>query len=289
MSSHAPAVPRTVLVLTATGTTGQHVVAALLSAGAVVRAATRDPAVATLPAGAAAVRWSYDDPATWGPALAGVDALYLAIPPFRDDEVDVGRAILAAAQAAGVRRVVKLSAAGVEANPASTHRQLELAVEASGLHWVHLRPTFFNENFIEFYGQGVREAGVVALPAGLGRAGFVAAADIGAVAAVALLGAATGEAWTLTGPESIDHHAVAAHISAAIGRPVRYADISPTDFAAGLRAAGAGERAVETMGGLYEFVRAGWADGVSADVERVLGRPPVAFADWARGAAGAWG
>lgn len=57
-----------------------------------------------------------------------------------------------------------------------------------------------------------------------------------------------------------------------------------TDAATGPRA-----RAVETMGGLYEFVRAGWTAGLSGEVERVLGRAPVAFADWARGAAGAWG
>lgn len=279
---------RTVLVLTATGTTGRHAVAALAARGATVRAATRDPGKASFPAGVSVVRWSYDEPATWGPALEGVDALYLAVPPFRPDETEVSEAILAAAKAAGVKRIVKLSASGVENNPASSHRRVELAVEASGLDWIHLRPTFFNENFIEFYGGGIKGDGAIYLPAGNGRTGFIAASDIGEVAAAALLGDATGEAWTLTGPESLDHDEVAARIGAALGRPVRYVDIAPEAFVASLRSYGADDITVGTMSGLYEFVRAGWTGGLSPDVERVLGRPPVALADWAKAHAAAW-
>lgn len=279
---------RTVLVLTATGTTGSATVAALLARGVAVRAATRDPGTAKLPAGATAVRWSYDDPTTWPAALAGVDALYFALPPFRADEVAVGTAILAAAKAAGVRRIVKLSAAGVENAPESGHRVLELAIEGSGLAWVHLRPSFFHENFIEFYGATVKSDGAIYLPAGTGKTGFVAAADIGEAAAVALLGDTSGEAWTLTGPESLDHHEVAAAIGAALGKPVRYVDVPEAAFADGLRAHTGNEVAVATMSWLYGMVRAGWTGGLSPDLARVIGRAPIGFSDWAKAHAGAW-
>lgn len=280
--------PRTVLVLTATGTTGSATVAALLARGATVRGATRDPGAHRFPAGVTAVRWSYDDPSTWPAALAGVDALYLALPPFRADEVAVATAILAAAKAAGVRRIVKLSAAGVENAPQSGHRQVELAVEASGLAWVHLRPSFFHENFIEFYGSTVTSDGAIYLPAGTGKTGFVAAADIGEAAAVALLGDVSGEAWTLTGPESLDHHEVAAAIGAALGKPVRYVDVPESAFADGLRAHTGNEVAVATMTWLYGMVRAGWTGALSPDLARVTGRPPLAFAEWAKAHAAAW-
>ncbi len=280
---------RTVLVLTATGTTGSYTVQALLAAGATVRAATRDPKSARLPEGAQAVAWSFDDPSTWGPALDGVDALYLAQPPFRPDEAELGVAIVAAAKAAGVKRIVKLSAAGVENIPASGHRVIELAIEGSGLDWVHLRPSFFHENFIEFYGHGIQTDGVIYLPAGQGRTGFVAARDIGEVAAAALLGDQTGEAWVLTGPESLDHDEVAARIGAAIGRPVRFVDIPPQSFADGLRAYGTSEQGVAIMSSLYDAVRAGYTAGLSPDVERVLGRPATSVGDWAQEHAAAWG
>jgi len=218
---------RTILVLTATGTTGRATVDALVARGAAVRAATRDPSTARFPAGVEAVRFAYDDVSTWPTALAGVDALYLALPPFRTDEVELGEGLIAAAKSAGVRRIVKLSAAGVENNPASGHRRTELAIEASGLEWVHLRPSFFHENFVEFYGTTIKGDGAIYLPAGTGKTGFVGAVDIGAAAAEALLGARTGEAWTLTGPESLDHADVAAVLTRTLGREIRYVDISP--------------------------------------------------------------
>lgn len=281
--------PRTVLVLTATGTTGSATVAALLRAGATVRAATRDPAGAAFPAGATPVAWSFDDPSTWAPALAGVDALYLACPGWLPDEVEVADAILDAARAAGVTRVVKLSAAGVENNPASSHRRVEVLIEGSGLAWVHLRPTFFAENFIESYGGPIRSEGAIYLPAGGGRTGFIAASDIGEAAAVALLGEQSGEAWTLTGPESLDHAEVAAILTEVLGRPIRYVDIPPEAFAAALRQHGVSELGVSVMDGLYGMVRAGWTAELSPDVERVTGRTPTRFRDWAAAHAGAWG
>lgn len=279
---------RTVLVLTATGTTGSRTVAALARRGAQVRAATRDPARGSFPAGVTPVAWSFDDRSTWEPALAGVDALYLASAPFRADEVEEGEAIIAAAKRAGVKRIVKLSAAGVENSPSSGHRRVELAVEASGLEWIHVRPSFFFENFIEFYGGGIKADGAIYLPAGKGKTGFVAAEDIGEVVATALLSDATGEAWTLTGGESLDHDEVAARLTEALGRPIRYVEISPQAFADALRSHGSNDVAVATMSGLYEMVRAGWTGGLSGEVERVLGRKPIALVDWARAHSAAW-
>lgn len=279
---------RTVLVLTATGTTGSATVKALADRGASVRAATRDPARADFPHGVTAVAWSYDDPATWASALAGVDALYLAIPPFRPDEAELGAAIVDAAKAAGVRRIVKLSAAGVENNPASGHRRIELAVEASGSEWVHLRPSFFAENFSESYGGSIKSEGAIYLPAGKGKSGFVTASDIGEVAAVALLGDTTGEAWTLTGPESLDHDEVAELFTRELGRPVRFVDVPPEAFADGLRNSGADENVVGSLDALYGFVRAGWTGGLTDTVERVLGRKPRSLGEWIHEHASAW-
>ncbi len=281
--------PRSVLVLTATGTTGRATVTALVARGATVRAASRVPATAGLPAGVEVVPFSYDDRDTWPVAFAGVEAVYLAMPPFRADEADLGRALVAAAKAAGVRRIVKLSAAGVDAAPESGHRQVEVAVEASGLNWLHLRPSFFDENFIEFYGGSIKGDGGIYLPAGTGTTAFIAAADVGAAAAEALLGDMTGEAWTLTGPEALDHAQVAAALTEVLGRPIRYVDITPEDHVAGMRGFGMPEVGVQTMSGLYGMVRQGWTGGLSPDLARVTGSAGIRFADWARAHAAAWG
>jgi uncharacterized protein YbjT (DUF2867 family) len=279
---------RTVLVLASTGTTGREVVRALQQRGATVRAATRSPAAASFPEAVTLVPFDLEDARTWGPALAGVDAVYFALPAFRPDEVELGTAILAAAVEAGVSRVVKLSAMGVDANPESGHRRLELAIEATGLPYVHLRPTFFMDNFVNFWGAGIAQAGVIALPAADGRSGFVAAADIGDAAAEALLGDAAGEVWTLTGPESLNHDEIAARIGAVLGREVRYVDVTPEDFAATLASHGTPPLGVQMMGMLYEMVRAGWTAPLSDDLAAHLDRAPTRFDDWAADHAAAW-
>ncbi len=279
---------RTVLVLTATGTTGSATVRALARHGAQIRAATRDPEAAAFPAGVTPVRWSYDDPSTWPAALRGVDAVYLAAPPFRPDDVELGRAIVAQARDAGVARIVKLSALRADQFPASPHRQVEQIVEASGAEWVHLRPNFFNENFIEFYGATIRDQGAIYLPAGDGKQGLVAADDIGEAAAVALLGDATGQAWELTGPESLDHTQVAEIFSQQLGKPVQFVDIPAEAFRNGLLGYGMSELAADSMVGLYDMTKAGVWDLVTDDIARVTGKPPQSLADWVRAHANAW-
>src|SRR5439155_16180776 len=67
----------TILVIGATGTVGRHIVPQLVRRGLPVRALVRNPA-AELPAGVERVIGDLADPASLGPALDGVDAVYLA-------------------------------------------------------------------------------------------------------------------------------------------------------------------------------------------------------------------
>jgi uncharacterized protein YbjT (DUF2867 family) len=98
----------------------------------------------------------------------------------------------------------------------------------------------------------------------------------------------TGEAWTLTGPESLDHAEVAAAIQGVLGRPVRYVDISPEDHVSGMRSYGMPDEAVHTMSWLYGMVRAGYTGALSGDLARVTGSEGVRFADWAKANAAHW-
>ncbi|TNE89600.1 MAG: SDR family oxidoreductase [Deltaproteobacteria bacterium] len=276
----------TVLVLASTGTTGTATVRHLLAAGATVRGATRDPSRA--PKDTVPTLFDWDDRGTWGPALDGVDAVYLVNPAYRPDEVALATALVDAAKAAGVRKIVKLSAMGVEHFPESTHRQVELYIENSGLQWVHLRPTFFMENFATFYGGPIKAEGAIYLPAGDGKTPFIASTDIGASAAKALLGDDSGEAWTLTGPELLDHAEVAEKLTDALGKPVRYIDVPEQGWASSLQEAGMPPLAIDVLVGLYQGVRAHAFEQVTDTVPAVLGRSPVGFDQWSRDHKDAW-
>src|SRR4051795_664460 len=112
------------LVTGATGTVGRPLVDLLVGEGAEVRAVTRDPQGASLPAGVEIVEGDPSRPDTIASSLRGIAALFL-------NPAAVGDAagpLLAFAREQGVKRVVLLSALAVEddvqgRNRIATHHQ----------------------------------------------------------------------------------------------------------------------------------------------------------------------
>lgn len=261
------------LVTGGTGKVGRRLVPALLERGTAVRVASRRPSA---PPGAEATAFDWYDEATWAPALEGVERVFLVGPAFDADPDRVMLPFLERAGDAGVRRIVLLSAAGVEHGPEAGMRKVELALEEAG-GAVILRPTWFMQNFSEGVFRPAVEAGVIALPAGDAPVAFVDVGDVAAVAAVALTEDGHRSASTLTGPEALTHAQVAALLSQATGRSITYQDVPPEAFRATLLDAGVPEAYAELLVALFAEVRAGRAATVSADVEQVTGRPARSF------------
>ncbi len=135
----------TILVTGATGTVGREVARLLGARGLPVRAALRDPGRAddAMPAGVAPVPFDFGRPETYDLALRGVEALFLMRPPAITDTRRYVDPLIATARAAGVRRVVFLSVLGAERLPVVPHRRIERSLEASGMAYTFLRPSFF--------------------------------------------------------------------------------------------------------------------------------------------------
>src|SRR4051812_10283672 len=146
-SSHLPIVRcsagRTVVVMIlvtgATGTIGSEVVRQLVARGEKVRALTRDPERAELPPGVEVVRGHHRDVGSVAAAMAGADRAFL-VGVFGPEDRDSDRGMVEAARAAGVRRIVKLSAI-MAGDPRTglggiAHGHGEEAVRESGLEWV---------------------------------------------------------------------------------------------------------------------------------------------------------
>src|SRR4051794_11218471 len=191
----------TILVLGATGKTGRRLVTRLRARSMKVRAASRQP-------GDGRTLFDWDRPDTHGPALAGVDAVYLVAPELVEDPTSVTGPFLDRAKRAGVTRLVVLSSLGVEfprEDPASGRRKLERQAMASGLTWTILRPSGFAQNFSEgFMLPGILQADMVATATGDGAAAFVDADDIAAVAAAALTqDGHAGATYAITPPDAL--------------------------------------------------------------------------------------
>ncbi|MEJ2217680.1 MAG: SDR family oxidoreductase [Gemmatimonadota bacterium] len=278
-----------VLVLGATGAVGGRVLQGLEAAGERVLAASRMPGRAAAVSGGTWVELDLERPETFPAALEGVDRVFLMARPGDDDPDRVAGPFLDAARRAGVARVVNLTAMGVEREPEFGLRRLELQLEASGLAYTHLRPNFFMQIFAVPPLLGQVSGGALRLPTADARLSYVDTRDIADVAVAALMDRShAGKAYTLTGPESLDHHAVAHHLSAAGGRRISYEPVTDDEAAAFMSAAGLEPARVERLLGFYRRVRSGHSAPVSGDVEAVLGRPARSFAAFARDYAASW-
>ncbi|MEV7982769.1 SDR family oxidoreductase [Streptomyces sp. NPDC086519] len=281
-----------ILVTGATGTIGSDVVRQLAGRGAKVRALTRDPAKARVPAGVEVVRGDYGDPASLDAALSGATAVFLLRPPGPDEGQDA--ALVGAARTAGVERLVKLSAIGTgdpDSGPsAQWHVAGERAVRDSGLAWTVLRPSSFASNTLTWL-PALRAGEPVPNMTGDGASGVIDPRDIAEVAVRALLDAGhAARTYTLTGPEAITVPGQAAVLAEVLGRPVPTRNLSPDQTRDFLRTAWGmdGIRAEGVLTGLA-FVRAGGNAVVTEDTQEVLGRPARTFREWAEDHRGAFG
>lgn len=97
-----------------------------------------------------------------------------------------------------------------------------------------------------------------------------------------------GREFDLTGPEALDHAEVAKVITDVLGRPIKYHSLTEDQMTAGLRAHGMPDSAIAYLAMLYSIVRAGYAAGVTSDVETITGRRPTDFKTFAELAAAEW-
>lgn len=281
-----------ILVLGATGTVGSELVARLEERGERVRAATRNPSEAarTESGSTEYVRFDLEQPETFGPALDGVDRVFLIARPGDEQADRVALPLIAELRRRGVRRVVNLSALGAETRDDFSLRKVERALEDSGIAFTHLRPNFFMQVFSSGpLFAGLRATGELRIPAGLAAISYIDARDIAAVAAVALTSPGhEGKAYALTGDRALDHDEVAAVIAEAAGRPVRYVPLDEDAARAALLAAGLSSERVERLIGFYRIVRDGRCALISPALRALLGRPAIPFPQFARDFARVW-
>ncbi|MEU9486769.1 NAD(P)H-binding protein [Streptomyces decoyicus] len=277
-----------IVVTGATGNIGRSLVGRLLAEGAAVRALTRDPARAGLPAEAETVRADLTGTDDLGPLLAGAQALFLNLAAGGDR---AAAALLDAAVKAGVRRVVLNSSMAVTDTPADQdnfiarlHAGLERAVRDSGLEWTFVRGGNYATNALA-WAPSIRASGVVrdAHPDAQGVP--VHEADLADVAAVALLdrsGAHLGKAYDVTGPERLTVAQQVAEIGRATGRATRVERISEEEAAEAMTGGHLTKEAALELVRMFGRTVDAPPFPVSDAVERVTGRPGRTFARWAQ-------
>ena len=259
-----------ILVSGASGNVGRGVVEALRARGVPVRPGLRDPG-----RDAEAVALDFTRPETFAPALAGAGGLFLLRPPPISDVKATLNVLVDAALAAGVRRIVFLSVIGADTRGYIPHAKVEKHLSASTAEWTFLRAGFFAQNLGDAYRPDIREHHELFVPAGAGKAAFVDVRDIGEVAALAFTDPGhAGQAYTLTGPEALDFNEVAALLSEALGRHIRYARPGVLRYLLRMRRRGLPFAQALVQAVLHVGLRYGQAEDVDPTLAKLLGRPP---------------
>jgi uncharacterized protein YbjT (DUF2867 family) len=277
----------TILVTGATGRVGRHVVDELLRAGASVRALTRRPENAMLPAGVEVVTGDLTLPASLDPALEDAVAVFLVwtAPPATAPAV-VAR--LAAHTSPIPPRVVYLSSPHQTAHPffqqpnpmRGLHIEMERLLAATSLGVTVIRPGMFASNARHWWAPQIRDGDVVRWPYADAETAPIDERDIAAVAARALLDDRNvGGDYVLTGPESLSQAAQVRIIGDAIGRQLRLEELSPDEFRQ--------ETASTWPAAVTEMLLGAWQATlgrpalVTSSVQEITGSPARTFYRWA--------
>jgi len=271
------------LITTANGMFGNATLRALVARGASVRALVRDAAkFGEVDSGVEVRVGDLDDANSVATAVEGVDRVFL-VTPMDARIAERETRVIHAAQAAGVRQIVKIYGA-VEhgGDPLDTmHRESIAALQASGLEWSLISPNSVMETSLLPMADAVKERGEIYGISGKGKIGLVALADVAEAAAVVLTGEGHhAQNYEITGAKAVDLFEVARTLSEVLGREVRYVDMPEAAFA---------EMLVEEAGMPPEVVelevlchlrlwREGNAEKVSDAFTRLTGKAPTSLA-----------
>ena len=288
----------TILVTGSTGTVGAQVLAHLQGRGADVRALTRSPDTAQLPAGVTAVRGDLADPDSVRAALQDVSTLFLLVPNVAD-ELTQAMLTLSVAREAGVKGIVYLSVFGGEAYADVPHfagkYTVERMIEALDLPATVLRPAYFIQNDLR-QKDVLLKAGAYGAPIGRKGVSMVDIRDIGEAAAIELLRRAQAptplgrETYALVGPDGLTGDAIAKIWSEALGRAIRYGGDDLAVMEQRMKAMLPAWHALD-LRLMFSRYQSEGAVATAEDIARLttlLGRPPRSYSAFARDAAAQW-
>jgi len=257
-----------IAVTTPTGQIGRQLVRLLIAAGERPRVVLRDPARLD-PAFAGRVDVAVADSGdreSLARAFHDVDRLFWLTPPNYASTDPLGEYErlgsngAAAAESAGIRRVVNLSSAGAQRRHGfgliDGLGRIEEAFEQISGDVVHLRPSFFFENLKFALPTLAQGAIYYPLPQD-SEAAYVGTRDIAEVATARLLSSAWSgkSALSLYGPENLSFAQLAAEVSAGVGRPIAAVSVTDEAFAEGLAQGGISPQVIPHYVQMFRAIR----------------------------------
>ena len=290
-----------IVVIGASGNTGSAVAKQALDDGHDLRVVVRNPesCLELAKKGAQLELCDLDDPDGVTSAVNGAEAIYYCSPlPVGYDEPFTiersrGRNVINAAQSAGVKHFVLLSAKGPEAAPGvvllETKRAIESELAASGLGYTILRPSMFMDNVAMAGPEALLSIGLTWPFSESALIQPVAATDIGKVAFRAIMSGPRNESVDLVGPEVLTFSQMAKELGGALGADVRFIEVSDEVFVEHVGAAMGSKQVAQAITETYRlWERDGSGTGDASILEQEFDMTLVRFHDYAADLVKAW-
>ena len=262
--------PDKIFVIGGKGKTGRHVVRGLSERGVAAKVGTRNPS------GENELAFDWRQAELARRAFDGVDALYIVAPTDSSDHGTIVPPVLDIALSSGVRRFVLLSASSLEAG-GPMMGQVHAYLKENAQDWTVLRPTWFMQNFSEQQHLAtIQNEDAIYSATGVGRVGFVDAADIARAAVGALL---AEKAWNrdfiLTGPETLSYAEMAARLTRILGRSITHVNLTIEQLAGRFQRNGMDKVYAQTLAAMDGNIAQGSEDQLSDGVLALSGQPPT--------------
>lgn len=217
----------------------------------------------------------FDAPDALSRTLTGVEQLVLipTAPGPNVNRLEQHLNAVHAAAKAGVRHVIYISSLNPNADNLLTgdHAQTEEALEASGVSWTFLRMGWYMENLLPDL-QRARSSGTLTAVRSAPLS-YVARDDVAAAAAAVLTTANhEGRRYDITGPAALIQEEVAEAASAALGKPVRFTELSFDQLREILRSQGQPDEAFQGYRAVLEVLQGLTFSTVSEDFMQLTRR-----------------
>jgi len=278
-----------VLVTGATGQIGREVVSQLRGTDCHVRAMSRNPHSAGLPADLDIVRGDLLAPNTLDACLEGIDSIFLVwIGPLASAAPALDRIAVHA------RHVVLLTSPHRTPHPFFQQPNgmriiqagIEQLIEASGLRWTFIRPGPFAINCRNWWAPQIRNSNVVRWFYADAATAPVHERDIAAVSVRALCDEGhDGREHVLTGPASLTQRELVQIIGDALGRPLRFEELPRESAREQMLASGFTPAIADMLLDAYA-AGVGRPAPVTSTVLDITGAPASSFHTWATDHAG---
>ena len=224
--------------------------------------------------------FDYDTPATLASALSGIDKLLLISANEVGRRTAQHKAVIAAAQQAGVPYIAYTSLLNADHSPlglAQEHRETESLIKASGLQYTFLRNNWYSENYLAGFTHTV-EIGTLDGTAGEGKISSAARADYAEAAANVLTTSGhENKTYELAGSISFTLADLASDIANVSGKEITYQNLSAEDYTQALTQAGLPAGLVDIIVNADIQTEKGAMFSDCKDLEQLIGHPTTAI------------